>query len=364
MSLRRVHVIVACLLTAGILSGCGRNDQAQAKATAEAKPARPPEAPEAEAVAVRVRPLELRTMHQIHRASTTLRAARTAPVVARASGILRELRVEEGAFVQNGQVLAVLEDDAARLDAEKARVDLDVAEREFVRSEQLLRESLMSPEQHGQKQAALAQAKAARDRAELALSWTKVTAPLSGVITKRHLDRGATVNSMQAVFELADISRLYADVAIPEGVAVKLKPGGKSTLFPVSSSPVEATIERLAPSVDAASGTVKVTFYTPASRVLKPGAFVEVEVITDTHSAVPAIPRDALIADGAKWRIFEVESGKARAMGVTTGFENDGWVEIAPESAEVVLSPGKQIVVSGAAALTDGAAVQVVSDPN
>lgn len=313
-------------------------------------------------IPVRTGSIESATMVSIHRASTTLRAARQAPVVARAAGIVRTLRAEEGDRVAAGQLLAELEDDEARLAAEKARVDLEVAQSEFNRAEQLLRKQLLSPEQHGQKQTAMAQARAARDRAELALSWTRITAPFSGVVTRRLLDRGATVGSMQAVFELADVSKLYADVPVPEAVAASLRPGGETRLEPVASEPVAARIERIAPAVDTGTGTVKVTVVTGASRALKPGAFVEVEVITATHSDVPTVPREALVADGTRWRLFTIENGQAKAIGVVTGFENEGRVEVAPEQAGTALSPGTVVVIAGAAALSDGVPVRVISD--
>ncbi len=342
------------------LSGCGGNKPAEAGRTAEGKVSDSARQPEP--IAVRTAPVDTRTMVSIHRASTTLRAARQAPVVARAAGILREIRVEEGAYVSQGQILAVLEDDEARLNAEKARVDLDVAEREFARADQLLNDRLLSAQEHGQKQASLAQAKAARERTDLALTWTKITAPFGGVVTKRMLDRGATVSSMQPVFELADVSRLYADVPIPEAVAAKLQPGGKTTLKPVASPDVEALIERLSPAVEASTGTVKVTVVTAATKGLKPGAFVEVEVVTDTHPNVATVPREALIADGSRWRVFTVDQDKAKAVGVVTGFESDGRVEVSAEAGASPLVSGMPVVTSGAAALTDGAPVRVIAD--
>ncbi|MFN7966326.1 MAG: efflux RND transporter periplasmic adaptor subunit [Acidobacteriota bacterium] len=342
------------------LTGCGGDRPAEAGRSAEAKPGDAARQPDP--IAVRTAPVDTRTMVSIHRASTTLRAARQAPVVARAAGIVREIRVEEGTYVAPGQVLAVLEDDEARLNAEKARVDLDVSEREFARADQLLNDHLLSAQEHGQKQAALAQAKAARERSDLALTWTKITAPFGGVVTKRMLDRGATVSSMQPVFELADVSRLYADVPIPEAVAAKLVAGGKTTLKPVASNEVEAVIERLSPAVDATTGTVKVTVVTAATKGLKPGAFVEVEVVTDTHANVTTVPREALIADGSRWRVFTIEQGKAKAVGVVTGFESDGRVEVGTEPGAAAIVNGMEVVTSGAAALTDGAPVRVIVD--
>ncbi len=313
-----------------------------------------------EPVPVRVAPLERRDVRRVYVTSGTLRALQQAPVVARASGILRKILVEEGDRVAKDQPMALLEDDQARAELDKAEVDLEVARKEFERAERLLRENLVSAEEFEQKKNALAQARTARELARLRFEWTRVTAPFPGVVTARHLDEGATVSQGQAIFELANVSRLLAEIPVPETIAVKLRPGGEALLKPTAlGREVPARIERVGAAVDPETGTVKITLSAKPVPGMKPGSFVEVSLPTERHENALVAPGDALVADGERWLVYVVVEGKARAVPVTTGIEDGDDVEIVPaKEAEISLDAGTPVVVSGAAALADGTPVR------
>jgi len=313
-----------------------------------------------EPVPVRVAPLVRRDVRKVYVTSGTLRALQQAPVVARASGILRKLLVEEGDRVEQDQLMALLEDDQARAELDKAEVDLEVARKEFERAERLRRENLVSAEEFEQKKNALAQARTARELARLRFEWTRVRAPFPGVVTARHLDAGATVSQGQAIFELANVSRLLAEIPVPETIAVKLRPGGEAILEPTAlGREVPARIERIGAAVDPETGTVKITLSAKPVPGMKPGSFVEVSLPTELHGDALVAPGDALVADGERWLVYVVVDGKARAVPVSTGIEDGDDVEIVPaEGAEITLDAGTPVVVAGAAALADGTPVR------
>ncbi len=313
-----------------------------------------------EPVPVRVAPLVRRDVRKIYVTSGTLRALQQAPVVARAGGILRRLLVEEGDRVKEGQLMALLEDDQARAELDKAEVDLDVAQKEFARAERLRAENLLSAEEYEQKKNALAQARTARELARLRFEWTRVRAPFPGVVTARHLDAGATVSQGQAIFELANVSRLLAEIPVPEAIAARLRPGGEATLRPTAlGREVPARIERIGAAVDPETGTVKVTLAARPVPGMKPGSFVEVSLPTELHENALVAPGDALVADGERWLVYVVADGKARAVPVTTGIEDGDGVEILPAGdAGFPLDAGTPVVVAGAAALADGTPVR------
>jgi len=319
-----------------------------------------------EPVPVRVAPLRRRDMRRLYVTSGTLRALQQAPVVARSAGILREILVEEGDRVEAGQLMAVLEDDQARAELDKAEVDLEVAQKEFDRAEKLRAENLLSAEEYEQKKNALAQARTARELARLRFEWTRVRAPFAGVVTARHLDAGATVATNQAIFELANVSRLLAEIPVPEAIAAKLRPGGEAILRPTAlGREVPARIERIGAAVDPDTGTVKVTLAARPVPGMKPGSFVEVSLPTELHAGALVAPGDALVADGERWLVYVVVDGTARAVPVTTGIEDGDDVEIVPaKDAGVNLEEGTPVVVAGAAALADGTPVRPLEPGN
>jgi len=129
-----------------------------------------------------------------------------------------------------------------------------------------------------------------------------------------------------------------------------------------SGEEVEARIERLAPEVDPTTGTVKVTLAVRGLTTLRPGGFVRVEIVVDTHSDALVVPRSALVAEGRRWHVYRLaaEGGSVERLEIARGFEEGDRVEIVDVVSGEPLLPGDRIVVVGASALSDGSAVEVL----
>jgi membrane fusion protein (multidrug efflux system) len=96
---------------------------------------------------------------------------------------------------------------------------------------------------------------------------------------------------------------------------------------------------------------------------LRPGAFVRVDIVTDTHPDALVVARSALVAEGRRWHVYRLEEDResVRQIEVALGFEEGDRVEILPgEEIAGSLTPGAPVVVTGATALSDGARVRVV----
>ena len=322
--------------------------------------------PEEPAIAVRVAPAARESIASFYSTSATLRADRRATVIARTRGVIQELEVEEGDRVREGQALAVLENDEQRIAAARARTSRDTAQADRERLDGLFERGLVSADEYETVKRDADDAKHALELAELELSRTVIRAPFSGVVLERHLDVGATVSDGTPVYDLADLDPLYADITIPERHVVRLRAGQHVQLEADSTATtVNATIERTAPLVDTATGTVKVTVAVVGASTLRPGAFVRVNIVTDTHDDALVVARSALVAEGRRWHLYRLaeEGSTVEQLEVRIGFENGDRVEIAE-----VLSDGKSIapddliVVVGAPALSDGASVRLVTE--
>jgi RND family efflux transporter MFP subunit len=283
-------------------------------------------------------------------------------VTTRTRGVLERLEVEEGDWVQQDQALARLEDDEQSIAHRRAQTTLETRRWEYERTAELFQQELVSEEAY---EAARREARDAEQAAELAaleLSRTVIRAPFEGVILRRHLDTGNTVADGQPVYDLADVDPLYADVNVPERHIARLAPGQTVRLgVDATQQVVEAHIERIAPAVEAATGTVKVTLTVKGDSVLRPGSFVRVEIVTDTHGEALVVPRSALVAEGRRWYVYRLkqEGETAQQVEVELGFEEGDLVEIRPLEEGAWLQAGTSVVVAGAGALSDGAVVQV-----
>jgi RND family efflux transporter MFP subunit len=318
------------------------------------------------AIAVRAGEVVREPISSLYSTSATLRADRQATVIARTRGVLRRLAVEEGDRVRAEQPLAYLEDDEQKITAARARTTEETARRDHERLSGLFDRGLVSVDEYETSRRDSEDAAHALELAELELSRTVIRAPIAGVVVTRHLDVGATVSDGTPVFDLADLQPLYADINIPERHVTRLGPGQEVRLTAdATGAEAGATIERIAPSVDPTTGTVKVTVAVEDGSGLRPGAFVRVDIVTDTHADALVVARSALVAEGRRWHLYRLtEDGTSvEQIEVKLGFETGDRIEIAGtvnESLEI--TPGTNVVVVGAPALSDGAKVRVMTD--
>ena len=358
---------LATAVVVGVLAiavGCGGGG-GSAPAPTGTQAQEPPREEPVDRIAVRVAAVETAPISSLYTTSSTLRADKRATVIARTQGIIRELIVEEGDVVATGDVVAVLEDDEQKIEHGRTRTALEIEGQEFERAERLHKEELVSFEEYEAARREYEEAKHAAARAELELERTRIRAPFAGIIVLRHLDVGATVGDGTAVYDLADVTPLYTDVNVPERHVARLAPGQRVRLHADSSGEtVTARIERIAPSVDVTSGTVKVTLAVEGRTRLRPGAFVRVDIITDTHTDATVVPRAALVAEGSRWHLFRMNGeGKVEQVEVVLGYEEGDRVEITDVAgSDRWLAAGDRVVVVGASALTDGAHVLVMDD--
>jgi membrane fusion protein (multidrug efflux system) len=319
-----------------------------------------------EAIAVRVKGVVQEPLSSLYTTSATLRADKQATVTARTHGVIRELLVEEGHRVQVDQPLAILENDEQQIDYDRAATSRDTKQREYDRALELHGQGLLSDEEFETVRREAEETRQDAAMAQLKLSRTVVKAPFTGSILTRHLDAGATVSDGTAVFDIADLDPLYADVNVPERHIERLRPGQEVRLVAdASAETADAKIERIAPLVDPESGTVKVTLAVDGRTSLRPGSFVRVLIVTDTHQQALVVPRSSLVAEGRRWHLFRVdEAGEnVERIEVTRGYEEQDRVEILGVVGDGRdLTTGDRVVVLGASALTDGVRVEILEN--
>ncbi len=320
---------------------------------------------EADPIVVSVSPVRVEPMASLYSTSATLRAEKRATVTSRTRGVLQQIFVEEGDLVTEGQALAQLEDGEQKLAVARYQSIRDIKQREFERIESLSQKELVSENELELIRREAEEARHDFELASLTLDRTTIEAPFDGKVVQRYLDLGATVSDGSPMFDLADMDPLFVDVNVPERHVTRLAPGQNVRLSAeVLSAPVEARIERLAPVVDAATGTVKVTVAVDASVALRPGAFVEIDVVTAVHEEALVVARRSLVSEGRRWLVFRVDPSHetVTAVEVELGFEEGDRVEIARSVGERQLAAGDLVVVAGAAALSDGASIRILKD--
>lgn len=305
-----------------------------------------------------------------------IRAQQFVEVRARVEGYLERILFEEGTFVNRGQTLFVIDPQVYRARAEKARAQLNKAQANATKAERDLARIRPLYEQNAASQLDLDNAEAACEnaraealvaaadltQANLTLSYTTVTSPISGYISERSADIGtlvgpngksllATVVKSDTV--LVDFSMTALDYLRSKNRNVNLgqrdsdrqwEPYVTVTLADGSAYPLRGMVDFASPQVDPTTGTFSVRAEMPnPDHVLLPGEFTRVKVLMDVVENAVTVPNKALEIErgGAYVYIVRPDSIIERRF-VETGPEygNDVIIERGLDAGEMLVTEG------------------------
>jgi RND family efflux transporter MFP subunit len=201
-----------------------------------------------------------------------------AEVAARTSGVIARIAAELGDPVRAGQVLAVMDDarEVARLAAATAAAER--ARSDYERMEGLRQSGFATQAELDEARYQLSTGEAALRVAQVELEHTRVLAPFSGVVTRRHTGMGRPVREGEPLFRVTALQPLKAVARLPERDARGLRRGTVAVLLDDAGAEVRAVISRIAPAVEPGSGTVEVLFDVPRPGPLLPGSSAAVRI--------------------------------------------------------------------------------------
>ncbi len=345
--------------------------------TAEATAAAPPAA-----VACTVAASELwpRTV----RVQGSLWGDEHATIGAKIAGRVKEVRVDLGVAVAEGEILATLDTQDLELEVRQAEAQLQQvraklglkadqsdesldpravpsvlqelavwndAKSKLKRAETLISSNVISDEelQERRAEADVAEAKylaalnavdedvalLAVRRTEIGLAQQRladatIIAPFAGQVEQRFVAPGVYLNVGQPVVALVRVDPLRFRGGVPETQATQVNEG-QEVLVSVAGSaePLVARISRISPSLDTSSRalTIEADVPNPESR-LRTGLFAEAEIVVDPQSKTLAVPEDAVFEFAGVQKVWIVQDGQALERQVTTGRRGRGRVEI------------------------------------
>ncbi|MEP1446962.1 MAG: efflux RND transporter periplasmic adaptor subunit [Paraglaciecola sp.] len=344
--------ILPILLTVSLLSSCGQADSQDEDLQEEL------------VISVPVEISELSIGHISSNYATTaiLEAKEEAFVVPRASGIIEHIYVEEGDYVEKGQILAQIEPRRYHLNLDRAKADLVGVEKELSKINKVYNKKLVSDDTYDKLTAQYESANATLSLAQLDLKEATITAPISGFIAERNAKVGNLSESFQRerMFHIVQQSELYGIVYLPEKELSKVHKEQQATLnlTAVNGANTVAFVERISPVIDAKTGTFKVTLRVPnPDNLLKSGMFAQVKLNYDTKQNAVLLPRKALLAIDDSVNVFVVKDGIASKQAVTIGYQEGELVEILSG-----LTGTEKVVITGHQNLRDQAPVEIVND--
>lgn len=297
-----------------------------------------------------------------------VRAYQEATLYAKVPGYLKTISVDKGDAVKEGDLLAELEAPEMLADLARYKAEAEVTEIEYKRVGDAAKKApdLVMPQTVDQAKGKYEMARANLKRIEDLLAYAKITAPFSGIITKRWVDPGAFIPAATSgsaaksavVVTLMDFSRVRIDVAIPqtEVPLVRTELPAVVTVEELPGKAFAGKITRFAYALDDMTKTMAAEVELPnPDGALRPGMFASVKIALQKKADALLVPAEALIIEKKKSFVFRVVDGKAKKVPVKTGFDDGINVEIVEG-----LAPHDPVILAGKQAVADGQQVNAV----
>ncbi|HZI16104.1 MAG TPA: efflux RND transporter periplasmic adaptor subunit [Myxococcus sp.] len=302
----------------------------------------------------------------------TLSSRRSITLYPQVAGYVQEIPVRPGAQVQQGAVLLVVDPrrERAGLRATQAEQASAVAQREFARrnrerSEQLLKEGLLSRQDYEQAVAQAAQAEASAQAVEaqlqsqqVQLGFYQVSAPFAGTVGDVPVKVGDYVTPQTALTSLDQSRALEVSVEVPVERASAIQPGRTQVeVLDTEGRPVvSAPAFFVAPTPSAATQLVEVKAAFDNTVGLRAGQLVRARVVYETREAltVPTFAVTQISSQSFVYLVGQADGGTvAQRAPVTVGGISGNTYEVTGG-----LDAGMQVVVSGIQLLRDGQPIQ------
>lgn len=303
--------------------------------------------------------------------SGTLEAVQTAAIKARVAGEVQGLKLREGDPVKAGQEVARIDSTEAQArvrqaeqQAAAAQAQVAIARRTQDNNQALVKQGFISPTALDTSTANLEAAEAnhraalaALDIARKGLADTRLRSPLTGFVSARPVQDGERVGIDARVLEVVDLSAFEVEATVAPSAAAALKTGQTALLrIEGLAEPVQASVARINPSVQAGSRSVLVYLRVPAVQGMRQGLFAQGQVVTG-RMPVTAVPQTAVRNDKPQPYIQVVRDGQVVHLTLTESAT--GLLDREPMRATPELPAGTPVLSVTAGLIRDGTPVRL-----
>jgi membrane fusion protein (multidrug efflux system) len=290
--------------------------------------------------------------------NASLETEETVDVFPQVTGLVVRLLAEEGEDVQKGAPLLEIDEREYKLREEAGRVNFEKQKNAFERSQSMFDKQLLSAAEFENAKLTMEQARIEWEQAKLTLDYCKIKAPISGIVSERLAKVGDRLLTTTKIYSLVNPDLLLAKIHLTEKDALRTKVGQRAEIISeaLPGQTFIGQVDRISPVVDATSGMVRVTIQLQdRKRLLKPGMFVNVHLITDSKANAALVPKRAVIYDDNHQFVFVVRHDTlAIKVPLTAGYTDRDNIE-----ALGGVSIGDTIIIVGHNAMKDSARVKI-----
>lgn len=286
------------------------------------------------------------------------RAARSITVRSEATGMIRQLAISPGSFVEEGTLMAQLDDEAERIALERARLQVAEVEGNLQRLRQLSESGTISAVQLRDAELSFRSAELQAEQAAFDLAQRKIMAPISGWVGLLEIDEGDRIGTQDTIAIITDRSSIQIDFRVPERHIAELSVGMPLEVSSLANRDVALTGEIVALDnvVDRASRTLRVQGRVDnPDDVLRAGQAFEV-TLSFPGVSLPSVDPLAIQWSGDGSFVWKVDEGVVAPVSVVIRQRNSDSVLV-----EGALENGDLVVIEGVQSLRPGGEVEVVT---
>lgn len=344
----------------------------------------------------------LMDMRSVIRSTGSLEPFQDIKIISKVQGIVENVYFEQGDTVKKGNILLKIDSREYEIALHQAEADLASAkaalnpaellraENQYKRIKEMFEKNLSSKQELEQQEALYLQAKSSYEsqearilslkanyeRAKLNLSYATIRSTMDGIVSRRHANTGELISPSSVLYEIVDISKLYARIYISEKYVHYLNKGKvvEVRVDAVPNRTYEGIIDVVSPVAEAQSRTFQTSVLIEnKDNTLRAGMFTRVVInVADFKDAV-AVPKDAVIVRHDQDYCFVVKgiaeenevkdedsqktdaSSTASLIRVQTGVEDARYIQILEG-----INEGDTVIISGHYELNDGDMVRII----
>ena len=346
--MKRIAIVLALISTLGLTAWTLLSN----KEKVEAKVYKPnPD----QKVGVRTAIAELRNLSQETEFLGSFSPNRVVEVRPQAGGQITQLPFEEGQSVGAGRLMAKIDDEQLRYQIEALQVTLEGYQNDLVRYENLVKGDATPAVNLERTQLSIRATQAQIKQLRKQIANTTVTAPFSGIVTEKMVEKGSVVSVGAPIAKITDISSLKLVVEIPEKDINRFRVGQsipiETDVYP--SVRFTGRVSMVAAEGDAAHKyPIEIKVPNSGKNQLKAGMYGTIANTDKLKSQTLSVPRQAILGSAKHPQIYVVQNGKAVLKTVEIGTTTNEYYEITKG-----LKTGDQVITSGQINLQNGTPV-------
>jgi RND family efflux transporter MFP subunit len=284
----------------------------------------------------------------------TVQAVERAEISSKITGNIITLQVDLGSRVKKGELLVEISAGEISAQVQQAKAQLEQAKRNLAREESLLKKNAATSQTVKSMQDHTRIAEAAYKEAVTMLDYSRITAPFSGIVTKKLGNVGDLATPGKPLLYIEEENNLQVLTNIPEAMILRIQKNDRLSVFvPSVNLTIEGIVAEVSPVADPFSRSAPIKLRIASDPRLRSGQFARIALAGEQAETL-TVPTSAVTPFGQMERVFVVQDNKAGLRLVRTGSKTDSHLEILSGLAE-----GETVITQGNLNLIDGQPVVI-----